>query len=115
MNRTESKYAELLEAKRLAGEILYWEFERIKIRLGQSCYYTPDFLVIDAQGRIEFHEVKGFWRDDARVKSKVAAEAVPWAGWFAYQLKGGQWVEEDLNPKDRKVIDYEEDTKGTTT
>lgn len=28
-------------------------------------------------GEMELHEVKGFWTDDARVKTKVAADQYP--------------------------------------
>ena len=36
----------------------------------RQTYYNPDYLVI-YPGHFEIHEVKGFWRDDARVKIKV--------------------------------------------
>ena len=60
-----------------AGTILWYEFEGIKLRLADNTYYTPDYAVIAADGVMEMHEVKGFWRDDARVKIKVAADNYP--------------------------------------
>ena len=33
--------------------------------------------VMRSDGRLEMHEVKGYWHDDARVKIKVAAEMYP--------------------------------------
>lgn len=74
MNKLEAKYAEFLESERLAGLILGWRYESEKFRLADRTWYLPDFMVILPNGMVEFHEVKGFWRDDARVKIKVAAE-----------------------------------------
>jgi hypothetical protein len=73
MNKLEASYAAHLEVRRMVGEITRWRFEPLKLRLAPSTYYNVDFVVYFADGRIEIHETKGFWRDDARVKIKVAA------------------------------------------
>ena len=75
MNRLELRYSGLLEGRVRDGEIAGWRFEPMKLRLAKSCFYDPDFMVTLANGEMEFHEVKGFWEDDARVKVKVAAES----------------------------------------
>jgi hypothetical protein len=49
----------------------------MKFRLADNTFYTPDFMVVMADGLLEAHEVKGFWEDDARVKIKVAASLFP--------------------------------------
>ena len=77
MNKTEAAYAQRLELLRRAGEILWWEFEAVKLKLAPDTFYSPDFAVMSADHVLEMHEVKGFWRDDARVKIKVAAELFP--------------------------------------
>lgn len=81
MNKTETKHATTLEAGRLAGQILGWRFEPMKLRLGNSwtTSYTPDFAVFKIDGTIELQDVKGGagWTDDARVKIKVAARLYP--------------------------------------
>ena len=78
MNSTESKYAtDVLNVGVAMGVYASWRFEAIKFRLADRTYYTPDFVVIAADGTIEIHEVKGFWEDDARVKIKVFAEMYP--------------------------------------
>ena len=77
MNKTEAAYAAELELRRRAGEILWYQFEAIKLRLADKTFYTPDFAVMLASHEIQLHEVKGFWRDDARVKIKVAAKQFP--------------------------------------
>jgi hypothetical protein len=74
MNKREAKYAAELELRKKSGEMLWWAFEPIKLRLADRTFYTPDFSVMLADGTIEFHEVKGFMEDDAAVKFKVAAE-----------------------------------------
>ena len=85
MNKLESRYAMRLEAMRAAGELACWTFEAVKLRLADKTFYTPDFIVMHLNGDIEFHETKGFWRDDARVKIKVAAELFPMFSFVAVQ------------------------------
>ena len=77
MNRQEAAYSLELEARKRTGEIADWKFESVKLRLADRTWYTPDFMVIFADGTIEFHEVKGHWEDDARVKWKVVQELYP--------------------------------------
>jgi len=55
------------------GEIRSWEyecdtFEFEAIKRG-SRFYTPDFKVVNKNGSIEYHEVKGYM--DARSKTKL--------------------------------------------
>jgi len=73
----ERRYADELYRLQLAGEIIAYEFEPVKLRLAKNTFYTPDFLVVCPE-HFEFHEVKGFVRDDAMVKIKVAARLYPW-------------------------------------
>lgn len=77
MNKTETSYAMHLEAMKQAGEVLWYKFEGVKLRLADNTTYSPDFAVMAADGVMECHEVKGFWQDDARVKIKVAASLYP--------------------------------------
>ena len=97
MNKTEAEWAMILEARKRAGEIVWYGFEAIKLRLADNTHYTPDFAVITAFGHnLELHETKGFWRDDARVKIKVAAEMFPFFKFFAMKKRrkkdGGGWA-----------------------
>jgi hypothetical protein len=77
MNKTEASYADHLFVRQVAGEILDFGYQRMKLRLASLTFYEPDFDVQLANGEVEFHEVKGFWDDDARVKVKVAASLYP--------------------------------------
>lgn len=95
----ERRYAAYLRAQVAAGEVLAWAYEPFNLRLGVRCYYTPDFLVLMPDGTIEVHEVKGFWRDDARVKIRVAAETHPWFRFVGVtRSKGGdrEWQLEEF-------------------
>ena len=101
MNKTEAEYAQLLAMRKQAGEVAWYRFEGVKLRLADKTFYSPDFAVMLANGQLEMHEVKGFWRDDARVKIKVAAEQFPFrfiavrkrakkdGGGFAEEVFGG--------------------------
>ncbi|NIF51424.1 DUF1064 domain-containing protein [Burkholderia sp. Ax-1724] len=97
MNKTEAAYAQLLGARKHIGEIDWFEFEAMKLRLAGAklCFYTPDFAVWTG-GALELHEVKGFWTDDARVKIKVAAAAFPWARFVAVRRVKGEWIREEF-------------------
>jgi len=97
MNKTEAAYAAHLEGLKAAGEIQWYRFEGIKLRLSDNCFLTVDFAVMTADGWLEMREVKGFYTDDAKVKMKVASEMYP----FIFILvrprakkHGGGWEEE---------------------
>lgn len=59
MNKTETAYAQELELRKRYGEIAWYRFEGIKLRLADNTFYTPDFAVMLANGQLEMHEVKG--------------------------------------------------------
>lgn len=99
MNKTEADYASSLELLKRAGEVLWWRFEGLKLRLADNTFYTPDFAVMRAGGQMECHEVKGFWTDDARVKIKVAADIYPFRFLAIKALPkkaGGGWTREEF-------------------
>lgn len=90
MNKTEAAYARLLEVRKQLGEIIWYRFEPFNIRLAANTYYRVDFGVMLANGEFECHEVKGFWRDDARIKFKVVSELLPFQ-FVACRLVNGAW------------------------
>lgn len=99
-NKTELAYELALELKRRAGDVLWYRFEGIKLRLADNTFYTPDFAVMTNACQLECHEVKGFWSDDARVKVKVAASLFP-LRFLAVRPKpkrdGGGWDVEEFS------------------
>lgn len=93
MNKTEARYADRLKLLKISGDIRDFWFERLTLKIGDDCRYTPDFMIVTDLGRIELHEVKGaFVRDDARVKLKVAAEMFPQFQFVFCQLVKGNWI-----------------------
>lgn len=94
MNKTEEAYGRFLDTLIACQDVLWWKFEGVKLRLADNTFYSPDFLVLRADGSLECHEVKGFWQGDARVKIKVAADLYPMQ-FIAVQAlaksKGGGW------------------------
>ena len=100
-NKWESKYAEYLEIMRRTGEISAWRFEPIRLRLANSAWFKPDFLVVARNEDkdcdvFQFHEVKGFWREAAKVRIKVAAELFPFFDFIVVKWKDGNWEKERL-------------------
>lgn len=92
MNKLEAAYAGILDAEKRLGIITWFGFEAVKLRLANSTHFTPDFAVVLPDGRMEFREVKGFWRDDARVKIKLAAELLPFRFCAVTRERGtGRW------------------------
>lgn len=107
MNKTEAKFAQLLESRKLAGEIVHYRYEAVKLCVvpgqpgkRQAVWYTPDFLVLHATGLVEMIDVKGSggWEDTARVKIKLVAWRYPEFAWVGYTLtRGGRWEREEFN------------------
>ena len=97
MNVTEQAYHEHLAQRQHSGEIAWFKFEAMTFKLADDTRYTPDFIVMLADGQLQAHEVKGYWTDDARVKIKVAAALFP-LEFIAIRKKtkkdGGGWEKE---------------------
>jgi hypothetical protein len=100
MNQTEAAYEKwVLEPAKEAGEILDWWYEPLTVRLshppaGQPAKYTPDFMILAADGTVYMDDVKGSGPDDpaAIVRIKSAAEIFPLFVWrLAKKQKTGQF------------------------
>jgi hypothetical protein len=74
LNKTEKAFLRMLRGGKQRR--LIW-IQAVTLRLGDDCRYTPDFMTLNHRGRTIFWEVKGFFRDDAKVKLKVAAHEFP--------------------------------------
>jgi len=92
MNKLEAQFARHLDLKLLTGEISGYLYEAIKLRLADRTWDTPHFCVFSRDGSIEFYGTKGFMRDDAAVKLKVAAEQYPRFGFCLVTRSKGQWI-----------------------
>lgn len=77
MNKTETAYAQELELRKRYGEIAWYRFEGIKLRLADNTFYTPDFAVMLANGQLEMHEVKGVTGPTMRGENQSRRRPVP--------------------------------------
>lgn len=98
MNKLETAYAAELARMVSQGEIASFEFEGVSFRLARGAWFTPDFAVWHYDGRLELHETKGFWREAARVRIKVAASKYDRCRFVAIRLVKGAWVREEFRP-----------------
>ena len=87
--------------------ILGWAFEEHTLRLADRTTYTPDFMVLHRDHSIWFYEIKGWWRDDARVKLKATAEKFWWFRFLGVTKRpkkdGGGWAYEYIPPYHKDV------------
>lgn len=111
MNKTETRYEAHLRRRIAAGEVAFAKFDVVRLRLAELLYYTPDFLVLDAAGLVELHEVKAYWKskrevgwtEDSRVKIKAAAELFPFFRFRAAWEREGVWYLEEFGPYRRSA------------
>lgn len=108
-NKTEAAYESHLNLRKIIGEVEWFEFEGITLRLADDTRYTADFDVMLTSGVLELHEIKGTekrtkksgeeysvprFEDDARVKIAVAAAQFPMVFKVVYRVDGN-WVERE--------------------
>lgn len=95
MNDLETRFANYLEELKRDGEVLWWAYEPVKLRLAANTTYTPDFLLMTKDCELQVWETKGVWTPAARIKIKMAAEKFPFR-FFGVQWKRKQWVIEEF-------------------
>jgi hypothetical protein len=92
MNKTEERFlAEYITPFSAAGEIVWWAFEGIKLRIAPNTFITVDFALMRANGAFELVDVKAqrfLVEDDAHVKMKVAADRYPFRFFYAWPMGG---------------------------
>jgi len=96
MNGLEAEYAAMLTARQNIGAVIWWAYESMRFQIGRLAYYTPDFVVQLPDGTIQLHEVKGHWRQAARVRIKCAAERFPFDFIAVRKGKDGAWEFEEF-------------------
>lgn len=96
--KTEESFGRILEARKLRGEIISYQYEGVTLRWSDGTRYTPDFLVVMAiadssHHRIVFVETKGgHIFPGAKRRFKEARDHCPWADFEMWQRKAGQWI-----------------------
>lgn len=107
MNKGETAYYAHLAMEQRLGAVAFFEYEGITLKLGEDLRYTPDFLVMLADGSIQFHEIKGrkkfkrpdgsviregpFVEEDARAKIVMAAAKFPFPFRMVWPAANGEW------------------------
>lgn len=103
MNKTETAFSQLLQAKMNRGEIVSFDYEGMSLRWS-GMTYTPDFVAVEGIShlypiadrpyvRLIFYEVKGahiYSRDMVRFKG--ARGNYPLYEFQMWQLKKGDWT-----------------------
>lgn len=100
MNKTEMRRAIELEAMLRTGQIESWSYETVTLKLADDTRYTPDFFVVETDGAIRFEETKGFLREDALIKIKIAAAKFPFRFVMLTAIAakaGGGWAVRDFS------------------
>jgi hypothetical protein len=76
-SKAEARYAQGLEWRKRAGEVVGW-LEQIPLHLPGGVVYRLDFLVFESDGTVRAVEVKGFETPQWKIKKRLAEEAYPW-------------------------------------
>ncbi len=89
-SKLEASYATHLDFRKAAGEIDEWRYEPLTFHLAPRTTLTPDFAV-RIGNKLEIHETKGFRREDAMAKLKIAAKMYPWFEWYLVEKGKAGW------------------------
>lgn len=92
LNKTEREFLERLRND-VYGHMQHIGIQSLTLQLGFDCRYTPDFWTRMQGGDFRLWEVKGFMRDDARVKLITAARMFPFWTFVLVQKVKGEWRE----------------------
>lgn len=92
-SKWEAERADWWEQHKRGGIIRDWRYEPLRLRLADGAYYKPDFLVVHEDGSMSLEEVKGFWREAALVRFKVARELYPMFTFNAVTKRDHRWVD----------------------
>lgn len=96
LNKTEKSFLSYLRIVSPQPCEIY--VQAITLKLADDTRYTCDLYRISPNG-IEGFEVKGFWRDDAKVKIKVAARMFSWIKFYVVMKnKSGGWNYTPVRP-----------------
>lgn len=95
-SKLEEAYSRYLHGLLLAGEIRQYRYEPLRFNLAPNTTITPDFQVITKDGAMEFHEVKGWAREDAMAKLKICAHLYPEWTFLLVTRRRGIWEQKEL-------------------
>lgn len=75
-SKAEARYAQALEMRRRAGEVVMY-LEQVPIRLPGGTTYRCDFVVFEASGEVRFVDVKGYETETFRIKKREIEALYP--------------------------------------
>jgi hypothetical protein len=90
MNGLERDFAHLLESQGVT-----YRFNAVRLKLGEGAWFKPDFVTCEETG-MRIFETKGFMREAANVRIKVAASLYPMWPFFLVKRVGGEWTFEEV-------------------
>lgn len=94
LNKTEQAYLNYIRCLGFA----WIGVQNLTLKLADDTRYTPDFVTVDVNGHLDCREVKGFFRDDAKVKIKVAARMFPWITFQVVRKTDKGWEHQIVKP-----------------
>ncbi len=99
LNKTEQAFLDYLNREGFGWRVLIL-VQSMTLKLGNGVRYTPDFVTVaNFSLNLTAYEVKGYMRDDAAVKLKVAAAQYPWIAFkLVTRRKDGGWDIEAVLP-----------------
>ena len=117
MSKVEIAYDAHLALQKAAGEIVEFWFEKITLKLGPDCRYSPDFMVMRTDRVLELHETKPIggagirakggprFGNDSIVKLRACAGSFPFPCFIVTPEDKGmtRWV--------KKRVVYEQERK----
>jgi hypothetical protein len=75
-SKAEARYAERLELRKRAGDVLFY-LEQVPVRLPGKTKYVVDFVVFEASGDVRFIDVKGMETQVFKLKKRQVEELYP--------------------------------------
>ena len=95
LNKTEAAFLAHLHSL-YSGKGVHITAQGMTLKLANGVRYTPDFIValspvVQDIAQVLAFETKGFLRDDAGVKIKVAAQQWPWIAFHLVTKRKGGW------------------------
>jgi len=98
MTRIERDYGEHLLGRKAAGEVDWYAYEGMTLKLADDCRLTIDWSVMLSSGEMELHECKGpYAREDSIVKLRLAARLFPFRVLLVTR-DGDGWQHREIRP-----------------
>jgi len=112
-SKWEANYARYLEWLRIKGEIQSWLHEPETFwfdGIRRGCMsYLPDFRVVESNGSVVYHEVKGWMDDRSKTKIKRMAKYHPLVKLIVVDSKAYNAIKKTMQPI---IKGWEVDSKG---